>query len=496
MQVKDIASWDVAIIGGGSAGYAAARTATAEGLRTVVIEGGDEVGGLCILRGCMPSKALLHTAEVLHQARKGKLFGLRTSKVGFNFGAVMARKKKLIEEFSHYRRRQLAEGEFLFYRGRASFLDPHTVALHKRRGEAPQIVRAKHFVICTGSVTAPPPVGSLNDVGYLTSDEALSLRKLPRSLIVLGGGPVAVELAQFFCRLDVKITLVQRGEHLLRDFDTDAASVLEKVLQREKLKMWSITRLIGAFQRGKEKIIEFTQGGRTRRATAEEILLAVGRDPATDGLDLEKAGVKMNGRCILTDSGMRTNVPHIYAAGDCTGPYQIVHIGIEQGELAAHNIAHPRHPRAMDYRLLTSVVFTEPQVASVGLTEKEAQRRGVPYLAASYPFADHGKAIIMDAKDGFVKLLADPQSGEILGGGCVGPLAGELIHVIIAAMRGRLTMEDLAAMPHYHPTLAEIWTYPAAELAGRVRGAKASSGIVPKDALTPAEIPHKRQGKC
>jgi pyruvate/2-oxoglutarate dehydrogenase complex dihydrolipoamide dehydrogenase (E3) component len=496
--MDDTASYDVAIIGGGSAGYAAARTAAAEGLRTVVIEGGKEVGGLCILRGCMPSKALLHTTEVLHQVRMGKVFGLQTSKIGFDFGGVMARKKKLIKEFAQYRCHQLNEGDFAFYRAKASFLDSHKVALHKPRGPAPKTIRARHFVICTGSATAPPPVSSLNDVGYLTSDEALSLRKLPRSLIILGGGPVAVELAQFFCRLDVKVTLIQRGEHLLRDFDTDAAEILERVLQRERLKMWRITGLIGAgaFRRGGQKVVEFTQGGRKRRVAAEEILVAVGREPATEGLDLEKAGVKLDGRRIITDSGMRTNVPHIFAAGDCTGPYQIVHVGIEQGEVAAHNIAHPRHQKAMDYRLLTSVVFTEPQVACVGLTEKEAQRQGVLYLAASYPFADHGKAIIMEARDGFVKLLADPHCGEILGGGCVGPLAGELIHEIIAAMRGRLTVEDLAAMPHYHPTLAEIWTYPAAELAARVRGARASIGIISKDAVTPAEMTRKRQGNC
>jgi pyruvate/2-oxoglutarate dehydrogenase complex dihydrolipoamide dehydrogenase (E3) component len=166
---------------------------------------------------------------------------------------------------------------------------------------------------------------------------------------------------------------------------------------------------------------------------------------------------------------MQSSVPHIYAAGDCTGPHQIVHVAVEQGEVAAHNIAHPRQRRRMDYRLLTSVVFTDPQLAVLGLTEKEAGARGVPFLAASYPFADHGKSLIMEAKDGFVKLLADPKSGEILGGACVGPLGGELIHEIIAAMAGRMTVQELAAMPHYHPTLAEIWTYPAGELAEKIR---------------------------
>lgn len=319
----------------------------------------------------------------------------------------------------------------------------------------------------------------LDEIGFITSDEALSLRKLPRSLIVLGGGPIAVELAQFFCRMDVKVSLIQRGEQLLRDFDTDAARTVAKVLGREGIQRWCGTKLISAFRRGKEKVIVFQYGKQKRQVAAEEVLLALGRDPATDGLDLHKAGVCMEGRRIITDARMQTNVPHIYAAGDCTGPHQIVHISIEQSEVAAHNIARPSRRRSMNYRLLTNVVFTDPQVASVGLTEKEAARRNIPYLAASYSFADHGKSLIMGVKDGFVKLLADPKSGEILGGCCVGPMGGELIHEIIAAMRGRMTAHQLAAMPHYHPTLAEIWTYPAAELAEMIPGGEAGIAALP-----------------
>lgn len=177
----------------------------------------------------------------------------------------------------------------------------------------------------------------------------------------------------------------------------------------------------------------------------------------------------MEGGRIATDAQMRTSVPHIFAAGDCAGPHDVVHLAIQQGEIAIHNIRQPAQPRQMDYRLLTSVVFTEPQMAQTGLTEKAAKARGIPYLAAKYPFNDHGKSLLMEAKDGFVKLLADPATGEILGGACVGPQGGELIHEIVAAMHKRMTVHELAAMPHYHPTLAEIWTYPAEELADQIQ---------------------------
>ncbi len=455
--------YDVAIVGGGSGGYAAARTAANAKLKTVVIEGGEEVGGLCILRGCMPTKALLYASDVLQLARKAEVWGLKIPKVSFDFAKVMARKNLLIKEFADYRHGQLKNGKFHFIRAKAKFTSPHTLALDNGKS-----VTVKSIVLSTGSTIAPSPLPQLKQVGCLTSDDALSLKKLPKSLIVLGGGAVAVEFAQFFQRFDVKVTLVQRSEHLVRDFDTDAGDTLAKVFRREEMSVYSCTRLIDAAKNGKSKCVSFEHEGKIKRVSAEEIFFALGRIPNTASLDLEKAGVTTDYGRIATNPQMQTTAPHIYAAGDCTGPHEIVHIAIQQGEIAAHNIAHPHKKKSIDYRLLTNIVFTDPQIASVGLTEKKAQAKNIPYLIASYPFADHGKSLIMEAKDGFVKLLANPKSGEIIGGSCVGPSASELIHEIIAAMHKQMTVHELAAMPHYHPTLAEIWTYPAEELAEKI----------------------------
>ena len=324
------------------------------------------------------------------------------------------------------------------------------------------------FIIATGSIVAPPPLPQLRETGHITSDDALTLTRLPESLVVLGGGPIACEFAQFFARFGVKVTLIQRSGHILREFDTDAGIEMEKVFRREGIQVFTGTRLVEARRKGKLKTVSFEHDRQTVSVSAEEILFALGRVPNTAALDLAKAGVATNGGRIESNDFLQTSVPHIYAAGDCTGPHEIVHLAVQQGEIAAYNIAHSSAPRRMDYRLLIAVVFTEPQVAFVGLTEKEAEARGISYLAASYPFNDHGKSLIMEAKDGFVKLLAEPKSGEILGGSCVGPVGGELIHEITAAMAKRMTVYELAAMPHYHPTLAEIWTYPAEELAGQI----------------------------
>jgi len=474
--------FDVAILGGGSAGYAAARTTACAGLKTVVIEGGEEVGGLCILRGCMPTKALLHAAEVMHLASHADTWGVRVANAGFDFSKVMARKNALIDEFAHHRRSQLDSGNFKLLRANARFVDSQAVELAlfsrqntalplaKRAQRYKQKVRARHFIITTGSIVAPPPFPQLAEVGYLTSDDALKLKHLPKSLIVLGGGAVAVEFAQFFARFGVEVTLIQRSEHILRQFDSDAAAVIEAVFRGECVKLFTDTTLTDARRKGRLKTVSFLHRGKPVSVSAQEILFALGRVPNTAALNLDKAGVATERGRIVSNAFMQTSTPQIYAAGDCTGPYEIVHLAVQQGEIAAHNIAHPQTRRRVDYRLLVSVVFTEPQVATVGLTEKQADARKIPYLLASYPFNDHGKSLIMEAKDGFVKLLADPKSGEILGGACVGPLGGELIHEIVATMAKRMTIHELAAMPHYHPTLAEIWTYPAQELVGRISG--------------------------
>jgi len=456
--------FDVAVIGGGSGGYAAARTAAAAKLKTVVIEGGREVGGLCILRGCMPTKAMLYAAEVKHLAEHAATWGVRAGKVTFDFAKVMARKDEQIKDFADFREKQLNDGRFKFIRANATFLDAHTVQLSNGKK-----LTAKYFVIATGSRVSPSPLPQLDEVSYITSDDAVALKKLPKSLIILGGGAIACEFAQFFQRFGVKVTLIQRSENLLREFDADAGVEVAKVFRREGMAVFTGTKLVDAKRKGRLKSVTFEQNGKRITVAAEEILFALGRVPNTASLGLENAGVKTEAGRVITSDKMQTSAPHIFAVGDVSGPHEIVHIAIQQGETAVHNILQPKAPRTMDYRLLISVVFTEPQVATVGLTENEATARGIKFLAASYPFNDHGKSLIMEAKDGFVKLLANPKTGEILGGSCVGPVGGELIHEIVTAMAKRMTVHELAVTPHYHPTLAEIWTYPAEELAERIQ---------------------------
>ena len=461
--------FDVVVIGGGSGGYAAARSTAAAGLRTAVIEGGEEVGGLCILRGCMPTKSLLFAAEVRHLSKHAPTWGIYNESSTFDFSEVMARKNAMIEDFASYRREQLADGRFTFIRAMARFEDAHTLALSN--GDK---VTAGYFVVSTGSVVSPSPIPALDEVGYITSDHVMTMTELPKSLIVLGGGAVAVEIAQFFQRFDVEVTLIQRSDQILKGLDRDGAEVVTEALRQDGMTVYTGTKLTGAAKTEDGKSVTFEHDGDEITVEADEILFALGRSPNTCSLGLEEIGVKLRrSGHIETNPGQQTTVPNIYAAGDCAGPHEIVHIAIQQGEIAAHNIVGKGKPKEIDYRLLTQVVFTHPQAATVGLTEKDAKEQGIEYLVADYPFNDHGKSLIMEEKLGFVKLLCNPESGELIGGACIGPHGGELIHEITAAMCKRMTARELAEMPHYHPTLAEIWTYPAEDLADEVDERKA-----------------------
>ena len=453
--------FDVVVIGGGSAGYAAASAAQSAGAKVAIVDKGP-LGGLCILRGCMPTKTILRSSDILALMRRAKEFGLSAQNPSADLAAINDRKNKLIAEFASYRTEQLNDPRFTLIEEQASFISPHELKVGDKS------ITAKNFIIATGSSIAEFPVPGLAESGYLTSDHVLELRQVPESMIVLGAGPVAVELAQFFCRIGTRTTLIQRSDHILSKGDEDLARPVEAKFREEGMEVFTATKLLRVKQSGENRSVFFTHEGKEKSATAETILQALGRKPKVEGLNLSSAGVGMNRGRIEVDSEMRTNVPHIYAVGDVNGQHEVVHIAIEQGEIAAHN-ATQEDVRRFDARLKTSVTFTDPPVASVGLSEKECKAKNIPRLSASYPFNDHGKSMCLGETHGHVKLLCAPDSGEIIGAHIVGPEAGEMIHQMITLMHYKGTVRDLVKIPHYHPTLSEILTYPAEELATQLK---------------------------
>lgn len=471
-----IEHYDFAILGGGSAGYAAARTAASLGLKTVVIDGSEELGGLCILRGCMPSKTLIESANRNLAIQHAAEFGLNAQSTAPDTRIIRDRKRRLIDDFSSYRKEQLEDGRFALLRGYGRFeaatADQITLSVKLRAGTTLRIT-AGTALIATGSVIQPPPLPGLAECGFWTSDTILDAETIPDSFLVLGGGAIALEMAHYLNGIGREVTVVQRSGHLLSNMDSDVADVVQTAFERRGINVLCNTKLLRFEKTATGKRLIFTHKDAEVSIEATELLVALGRRPAIDSLDLDAASVALtkNGQVQISPT-MQTSHPRIFAAGDVCSPLEVVHLAIQQGETAAKNAAAlllgKPLPAAMDYRCKLFGVFTEPQTAAVGLSEAEATAQNIPYIVASYPFNDHGKSMVMGAMDGFVKLLADPVSGTLLGGSVVGPEATELIHEIAVAMHLNATALQLATAPHYHPTLSEIWTYPAEELADLV----------------------------
>lgn len=456
--------FDLIVVGGGSAGYAAARTFHEHGGRVAVIDGAPQLGGLCILRGCMPSKTLIYSAEALHLAKQGRVFGFEAGSPWADLAAMQERKKKVIAEFADYRRGQIEDGRFELFRQRASFADPHTMTLGCGKS-----LRGQKILLATGSEVSVPPIPGLNEVPYKTSDEVLELNEVPSECLVLGGGVVACELAQFLARVGSRVTILQRSPRLLKEFSEEASKAVERAMSEEGIEILTGVSLKSFQSLGQEQtVVTFESEGQEQQRETGFLFLALGRSPATRRLGLDEIGIDLlpSGH-VRANEFQQTSLPHVYAAGDCAGPHEIVHVAIRQGETAAfHALGKKVEP--MNYDHLLTVVFTDPQVARVGLFPEQLRERGIEFLSASYPFDDHGKSILMEAKHGYVAVHAEKSTGRVLGAECVGKDAGELIHSLSLAVSLGATVHSLIKADWYHPTLSEIWTYPLEDLAEEI----------------------------
>ncbi len=454
--------FDFVVIGGGSAGYAAAHTARETLENVAIIDGSEVLGGLCILRGCMPSKALIYSAEVLQLACNAAKLGLEIPHAAVDIPALHRRKLALVDDFASYRRGMLQSDRFHLIRDRATFVDEQTVLL-ENSGE---FITADHFIITTGSVVNTPDIPGLAETPHWTSDDVLDLDFVPASVIVLGGGVVACELAQFLSRIGTRVTQIQRSSRILKECSADAAEVVEKAFRDEGIVLHTDTQLTAVKADADSVVVTFSQDGKIHEARAAHLFNALGRKPNTRHLGLSAAGVRTHDSGHIRANGMQqTSNPRIYAAGDVAGPHEIVHLAVRQGELAArHATGRSATPVNDDWR--TTVVFTDPQVASVGISLDAAKERGIEVVVAGHPFQDQGKAILMEATRGYVKAWSDRSTGKLVGAECIGKDAGELIHAMAVGITLGATPGDLLKVQWYHPTLSGIWTYPLEVLAG------------------------------
>ena len=435
--------YDLVIIGGGSAGITAAEFAAKLGVRTAVIEK-NRIGGDCTWTGCIPSKTLIETANLVHNFRGAELFGLQVEQPTVSFSNVLKRINQVVEDiYQEESPDVLEELGVEVYHGEARFLDANTLSLDEIE------INSKYFLLSTGAHAWIPPILGLEKVEYLTYEDVWSLKELPERILILGGGAVGVEFSQAFQRLGSQVTLLDAGERLIKAADPQASRALKNILEAEGVRVHSQTLADRAWQDSEG--IHLQAGG--KKYTAEQLLLSVGRRPNVQGLDLEKAGVEYDLGGIKVDRNMQTSVPNIYAAGDCTGGPQFTHVASWQAFNAVRNALLPGDAESViEHPPWT--LFTDPEIAQVGLTSDQARERfGEDVKIRSWPMLKVDRAHTAGAKEGFVQVIYR-ESGQVLGATVVGKRAGELIHEWVLAVTHDLKVGDIAYALHSYPSYA------------------------------------------
>lgn len=465
--------FDVIVIGGGTAGTAAAAEASRHTKRVALVNDG-ELGGLCILRGCMPTKSMLASAHAAHEVERlvgPNGFRVRATELPeIDFAGVMARKNAHVERFKRAKISSIESGDYELICGRARFVRGGDFEVDGEK------LRAKRFVIATGSQPVKPDFGD-PDLQALTSDDVMRMGSRPDSLIVVGSGAIGLELGQFFARMGTEVTLLSRAS-LLHRFDRECGRVLSTALRHEpRFTLLSPARVVSASRSGSRLQLTAEIDGNLQTLIADELLLATGRRADLDDLGLEHVGLEPLRDELAHDAAMRTENPAIYVAGDATGRHKILHLASEEGRVAGFNAARGAPGIEMDYRLEMGVVFTDPPFAQVGLTQPEVDRRrsepGCDIVTSEIDLSTTGRAITMAVEHGVWRMHADRQSCEILGSAIVGPRADELIHVVSTLMHFHAKVDDIAKMPWYHPTVTEVIINHARQLAAEISDCEA-----------------------
>ena len=448
----------ILIIGGGVAGYPAAIRASRMGAEVTLIER-DAIGGTCLNWGCIPTKALLQSASVVRTMKSAETFGIRCHGYDVDFGAVMKRKDSVVSRLTRGVGALLKAGKINVVQGTATFVDSKTVQVN----ETGVKIRADAILIATGSKPGSIPVEGIDGPDVMDSKQALSLTSLPASVVVIGGGVIGVEFAQFLAAMGTRVTILEMMPGLVPGVDREVASLLEKRTIMSGIDVVTGASVKGIARMGAHNVVTYTVGDKTATASAEKILLTVGRRPDFSLIDLERTGVRHENGAIVVDEHMQTNIPGIYAAGDVVGGIMLAHLASAEGECAVKNILGTRE--AMSYRAVPSCIYTSPEVASVGLTEEKAGQSH-DIRVGRFPFRANGKAVVLNDLEGLVKIISDGTSGEVLGVHIIGPHATDLIAEAVLGMHKKMTAGDFAHTIHPHPSLSEAIMEAAMTLTG------------------------------
>ncbi len=446
-------SYDVVIIGSGPGGYVAAIRCAQLGMKTAIIEKYPTLGGTCLNVGCIPSKALLSSSHHYEEATKHfEDHGIELGDVKFNLEKMIARKQAVVDQTVGGVNFLMNKNNIDVFEGVGSFIDATHI---KIEGKDAQEIEAKHTIIATGSKPSNLPFINIDKERIITSTEALELKEVPKHLIIIGGGVIGLELGQVYYRLGAEVTVIEYQDRILPTMDAGLSKELNKVFKKAKCKMMMSHKVQSVERNGDEITVKAeNKKGETVEFKGDYCLVSVGRRPYTDGLNAEAAGVKINDRGqVEVNEHLQTATSNIYAIGDCVRGAMLAHKAEEEGVFVAETLAGQK-PH-IDYNLIPGVVYTWPEVAAVGKTEEELKEAGTEYKVGQFPFRALGRARASGDIDGFVKILADKSTDEVLGVHMIGARCADLIAEAVTAMEFRASAEDISRYSHAHPTFAE-----------------------------------------
>lgn len=441
----------ITVIGGGPGGYVAAIRASQLGAKVTLVEK-ERLGGTCLNVGCIPTKVLLHTSEIYSEYKSSQDIGLKISSVEVDWDKLQQRKTEVVNQLVNGVYGLLGSNNVELIVGSAEIIDKNKVKIVKKEGPS-IILGSEGIIIASGSLPFIPSFGGINLDGVIDSTAALSLRKLPKKMVIIGGGVIGVEFATIFNSLGCEVTIIEMLPHILPPIDREIADMLHKNLIEEGIKIYNDAKVLSIEKTEKGLCANVMMSGKEFSVEGENILISIGRRANISELNLKAIGIECEKGCILVDDRMETSIKGIYAVGDCNGRNMLAHVASRQGEIAAENLMGI--DSKMDYKVIPSCVFTKPELASVGLTEEQAVQKGIDYKVGRFPLTANGKSIIMNDFKGLIKIIADKKYGEILGVHILGPRATELITEGALAISLEATVDEIVNTIHAHPTVGE-----------------------------------------
>lgn len=445
--------YDIIIIGGGPGGYVAAIRGAQLGARVALIEKG-KLGGVCLNLGCIPTKTLLHTAEVFVGIKESDQLGIKAGSIELDFLKMMGRKDHVVKNLVAGVEWLMKSNGIDLFRGEAELVSRQSVRVN---GES---IAGKNIIIAVGSTSVKLPVPGIDKAAVITSDEIFSLERLPDSMAIIGGGVIGVEMALLFHSLGCPVTVIEMMDRIVPMMDREISMALTRILERRGIRIITGAKVEAIHQTG----LIYSRNETKEALKAAVILMAAGRKPGGDSLDLDKLGISHDRGVIFTDERLRTNAPNIYAVGDVNGKSMLAHVAAMEGVVAAENIMGLE--RVMDYYAAPQCIYTFPEVAAVGITEEEAKNQGLQFKSSRFPVKANGKSLAEGNRDGFIKLIGDT-TGRILGAHILAPHATEMITQCSLAMGLKATAEDITRIMFPHPTVSEIISEAARGITGR-----------------------------